>query len=128
MLQLFPDASELRDAINATYGEGASEAFAKVTGKIVEHTEAERKALEGGLGSLLRKDSRTQELQSEQDAIKKDFLDALLPEVEVTAKKRSEKIEDAEAKTPQEKRQEELKAISAEQPGTPPCQVPHLKS
>jgi hypothetical protein len=120
LLQLFPDATELRDAITATYGDGATEAFAKVTGKIVEHTEAERKALEGGLGSLLRKDSYTNELQAEQDAIKKDFLDTLLPEVEVTAKKRSEKIE--EPKTLEGGTQEEILANVAKETGTPPSQ------
>lgn len=125
LLQLFPDAGELRDAIASTYGEGATEAFANVSGKIIEHTKAQADNLENGLRSNFRKQEYTDELVAEQKAIQSSFLDALLPEIEVTAKKRSEKIEDAQtpverAMSEAEKKREEIQAASRAQTGTPP--------
>jgi hypothetical protein len=94
LLQLFPDAGELRDAITSTYGEGATEAFANVSGKIIEHTKAQQTELKEGFRSNLRRQDHTNDLVNEQKAIQSSFLDALLPEIEVTAKKRSESIDD----------------------------------
>ena len=94
LLQLFPDAGELRDAITSTYGEGATEAFANVTGKIIEHTKAQQTELKDGFRSNFRREDHTNDLVNEQKAIQSSFLDALLPEIEVTAKKRSVIIDD----------------------------------
>ena len=125
LLQLFPDAGELRDAIASTYGEGASDAFANVSGKIIEHTKAQQTELKEGFRSNFRKQEYTDELVNEQKAIHSSFLDALLPEVEVTAKKRSENIE--EPKTLEEKHDEEIlanaaKRRAAKETGTQPSQ------
>lgn len=120
LLKLFPDAEDLKDAIASTYGEGATEAFANVTGKIIEHTNAQSKNLEEGPRSYFRKDSQIDALQKEQMAIQDSFVDASLALIDADKKKQAEKLE--EPKTLEEKQHEEILANAAKETGTPPSQ------
>jgi len=120
LLQLFPDAGDLKDAIASTYGEGATEAFANVTGKIIEHTNAQTNNIETGFQSNFQKQSHIDKLKAEQTAIQDSFVDASLALIDADKKKQAEKI--AEPKTPEEKTQEAILANAAKETGTPPSQ------
>lgn len=124
LLTLFPDPNDLQQALLAKYEEtDAKTIFASLSNKMIEATDARVTELDSYAMKAWHGADGAEKLQTEQLAIAKSFKDAqmaMLQEVEVTAKKRSEKIE--ETKTPQEKQQEEILANAAKETGTQPVQ------
>ncbi len=88
LLELFPEAQELKSAMGSVYGDKAQDAWVVASKKIMDAAGEQANDIRTGIGSYLKKDVLIERQAGIPEAIKKAFRDALLTEIIVTAEKK----------------------------------------